>query len=75
VESVAREVLASIDRRDWDALKSLLHPYLHWTGKDGRTLRGRNNVLARLARQAPTGPPRSIEIRDGQVYRWTESGY
>jgi hypothetical protein len=60
---------AAADAGEWGELRPLLHPYLHF--RDGATqLRGRRNVLAHL-RSAPTPkPPREVEIRDGQVYRW-----
>lgn len=60
---------ARIDEGEWGELRPLLHPYLHFA--DGATaLRGRSNVLAHL-RDVPTPrPPREVEIRDGQVYRW-----
>jgi hypothetical protein len=63
---------AAIERRDWLETKALLHPYLHWAGIDGRTIRGRNNVLAYLAATPPSDPPERYEIRDGQIYRWIE---
>jgi SnoaL-like domain len=72
VDQVVRHAVNAIELRDWQQLKALLHPYLHWTRADGRTLRGRNNVLAYLA-AAPAGrPPTRSEIRDGQIYRWVE---
>lgn len=73
VDSVAREVTAAIERQDWDHLCAILHPYLHWTLRDGQTLRGRRNVLAYLS-HATAGLPASMELRDGQVYRWVEDG-
>jgi hypothetical protein len=53
------------------ALRPLLHPYLRWTDSNSRTFGGRRKVLAMLqqADQAP-GEARSIELRDGQIYRW-----
>ncbi len=42
-------------RRDWDELRLLLHPY--WTSSDGRTIRGRRNVLAYLAATRAAGSP------------------
>jgi hypothetical protein len=72
VDPVVDDALAAIRRRDWDALRPLLHPYLHWTGADGRTVRGRVRVLALLADHPPTGRPVRHELRDGQVYRWVE---
>ncbi len=73
VPPVVRQVLAAIRRQDWDGVKPLLHPYLHWTGRDGRVIRGRTNVLAYLGSTPATGLPRQHEIRDDQIYRWVES--
>ncbi|MFF1879423.1 hypothetical protein [Leifsonia sp. NPDC058230] len=54
--------------------KLLLHPYLHWTTPSGDTVRGRANVLALLSELAATDAalpePESVELRDGQIYRW-----
>ena len=72
-DRTVREVLAMIQQKDWDALKPLLHPYLHWTLTDGRVLRGRTKVLDYLASDAVTGPPRRHELRDSQIYRWIEA--
>jgi hypothetical protein len=63
-------VLDALARRDWELLRCVLHPYLHWT-EDGVTIRGRTKVLAHLADAPPSGPPVSYELRDGQIYRWT----
>jgi hypothetical protein len=68
----ADEVLAAISRRDEEALRALLHPYLHWTDASGATVRGRTKVLARIRAAPPAGPPASVELRDGQVYRWVQ---
>ena len=49
----------------------MLHPYLHWTDDGGVTRRGRNVVLAMLKQAAaPPAEPASVELRDGQIYRW-----
>ena len=64
------EVVATLQHRDCERLKVLLHPYLHWT-EDGVTTRGRTKVLARLADAPSSGRPVSYELRDGQIYRWT----
>ncbi|MVZ99665.1 DUF4440 domain-containing protein [Actinomadura sp. LD22] len=71
MDEIVRQAHAALAARDWEAARPLLHPYLHWTGADGRTLRGRTKVLAMLeeAAQAPA-PPASVELRDGQIYRW-----
>lgn len=70
MDDVARQALAAIVAGEWDTLRPLLHPYLHWTDANG-TMRGRSKVMAMLAR-ASTAPaePASIELRDGQIYRW-----
>ncbi|MGH3510623.1 MAG: MmcQ/YjbR family DNA-binding protein [Nocardioidaceae bacterium] len=62
---------AAIDRRDWPAARPLLHPHLQW--HDGAiTLHGRDVVLAHLAEVAtPPRPPDTVQVRDGQVYRWS----
>ena len=60
---------AAFDGGDWEALRLLLHPYLHWT-EAGTTIRGRTNVLARLRDSNRLPAPRAIELRDDQVYRW-----
>ena len=64
-----RDLFDALDRRDAAALRLLLHPYLHWT-EDGTTICGRKNVLARLQDSNRLPAPRSIELRDDQVYRW-----
>jgi hypothetical protein len=62
---------AAILAGDWNALRPLLHPYLHWTDSKGKTVRGRSNVLAMLEHAAqPSAEARSTEVRDGQIYRW-----
>jgi hypothetical protein len=63
------EVLSAVAEQDWPRLRLLLHPYLHWT-EAGRTVRGRTKVLALLAERPAVGPPESVELRDGRIYRW-----
>jgi len=59
-----------IEQQEWGEVRGLLHPYLHWV--DGAVaLRGRTNVLHHLAEHPTPKPPESVEVRDGQVYRWT----
>ena len=54
---------------EYGELRPLLHPYVHFT--DGAvSLRGRTKVLDHL-REKSARPPTSVEIRDGQIYRWT----
>jgi hypothetical protein len=66
-------VLDAIERRDWERLKLLLHPYVHWTTAAEEQLRGRRQVIARLERDPPPAPPAWHELRDGQVYRWIDT--
>jgi hypothetical protein len=72
MDEVVTKVLEGAEVRQWDEVRLLLHPYLHWSERDGVALRGRSRVLQWLAaRQAPLAPPARIELRDGQIYRWT----
>ncbi|MEU8242812.1 DUF4440 domain-containing protein [Actinoplanes missouriensis] len=66
---IVEAVLAAAGRADRAALIQLLHPYLHWT-ENGRTVRGRTKLFARLADGPPPAPAVSIELRDAQIYRW-----
>lgn len=56
---------------DWAAVRQLLHPYLHWTARDGSVVRGRLKVLAMLKQVDHMPAPAVVELRDGQVYRCT----
>ena len=57
-----------LDAGEYGELRPLLHPYLHFS--DGAvSLRGRTQVLDHL-RENGARPPREVEVRDGQVYRW-----
>lgn len=69
-EAVAA-VLTALADGDTARLRLLLHPYLHWTRPGGAVVRGRTRVLALLQTEPPRVPPREVELRDGQVYRWT----
>ena len=60
---------SALDSGDWGELRPLLHPYLHWKDRHGE-LRGRTQVLAHLHDISTPKPPKDVEIRDGQVYRW-----
>jgi hypothetical protein len=72
VDAVAQHVLDAVERGDWTTVKALLHPYLHWR-EPGVAIRGRTKVLVRLAESPPPRPPSMVELRDGQVYRWTST--
>ncbi len=67
--AAARAAWAALDSGEWGELRLLLHPYLHWRDRDG-DLRGRVQVLAHLHEVPRPRPPRKVELRDGQVYRW-----
>jgi hypothetical protein len=66
MEPAVEAVLEAIAARDWTRLRPLLHPYLRW----GEGLRGRRNVLAYLEEVGQVAPPASVELRNGQIYRW-----
>ena len=71
LDSVTAIAHTALLGRDWKALRLLLHPYVHWTGPDGVTIRGRTRVLEMLASRCERcGPPAAVELRDGQIYRW-----
>ena len=71
VQQIVDTALDAIVRRDWDAVRRVLHPYLHWIGADGRTIRGRSKVMAMLEQASDTPDlPSSVELRDEQIYRW-----
>ncbi len=71
VDELVRRARAAVAAGDWEAVRSLLHPYLHWTDAQGSTVRGRSKVVALLQQAAGApGRPSSVELRDGQIYRW-----
>jgi hypothetical protein len=70
VDEIVRAALDAVTDRDWDTVRRVLHPYLHWTLTDGRTLRGRNQVIAMLECGGTLAAPARVELRDGQIYRW-----
>lgn len=69
LEPPAAAAWNAMDVGDWEALRPLLHPYLHFS--DGPVaVRGRTQLLDHLRCHPTPRPPTSVEIRDGQVYRW-----
>jgi hypothetical protein len=66
-------VLATIERRDWDRLERLLHPGVHWTTAVEEHLRGPAEVIARLSVDPPPAPPAYHELRDGLIVRWIDT--
>jgi hypothetical protein len=73
MDEVARRAHKAMLDQNWDDLRLLLHPYLHWTQRDGRTLRGRTKIIEMLAEREPPAEPISYELRDGQIYRWRDA--
>lgn len=73
VEKIGRRLHATVVAGDWDTVRALLHPDIHWTLARGRTLRGRDKVMAML-QQATEVPAwsSSIELWGGQIYRWCD---
>ena len=69
-EDVLDRAYEALIHQDWATLRLLLHPFLHFTGPDGVQTRGRTKVLAILTSQAEPDRPTSVELRDGQIYRW-----
>ena len=68
--ATCRGGLGSDRRGGVGRLRPLLHPHLHFTnGPD--VLRGRTQVLTHLRASPTPKPPTQVEIRDGQIYRWT----
>jgi hypothetical protein len=61
---------AAMDAGEWGELRPLLHPYLHWRDR-GVSLRGRSTVLRHLQQVPTPRPPSEVEVREGQLYRWT----
>jgi hypothetical protein len=58
-----------VDRRDWPALRPLLHPSLRFD--DAKvSLRGRSKVLDHLDASPTPKPPRQVEVRDGRLSVW-----
>jgi hypothetical protein len=72
VDNLTRTAYRAMHAGDWDGLRLILHPYLHWTAADGSQLRGRTKVIERLQNAAPPAEPVAVELRDGQIYRWQE---
>ena len=73
VYEVTRSAHEAMLECDWDGLRVLLHPYLHWTTADGTRFRGRTKVMELLRTGRPPAAPIAVELRDGQIYRWQES--
>ena len=60
----------AIEAGEWAEVRPLLHPQQLWS--DGaHTHRGRSNVLEHLRAHPTPRPPLDVEVRDGQIPRWT----
>lgn len=59
-----------LEQRDHGEARLLLHPYVRWS-EGPVEVRGRNQVLRHLRELPPPRPPDAVEVRDGQVYRWS----
>ena len=70
-EGPDEHLLQALDIGDWAKVRLLLHPYSRWRWPDGTETRGRNRVMEALRNAAePLSAPESVELRDGQIYRW-----
>lgn len=58
-----------VEQQEWGEVRPLLHPYVRFRDGDVE-VRGRNRLLAHLANHPTPRPPGSVEVRDGQLYRW-----
>jgi hypothetical protein len=72
MDAVAERAMDMIAQRDWVAIREVVHPYIRWTRSDGSLLRGRLNLIASVEDGRAPLPPESVELRDGQIYRWVE---
>jgi hypothetical protein len=57
VDELTRAAHEAMLARDWEGLRLILHPYLHWTAADGSWLRGRTKVIERLQNAEPLVEP------------------
>jgi ketosteroid isomerase-like protein len=67
------DVLDAIERRDWERLRRLLHPDVHWTTAVEEHLHGPDEVIACLEGDPPPAPPAYHEQRDGRMIRWIDT--
>jgi hypothetical protein len=67
------DVLDTIERRNWERLRRLLHPEVHWTTAVEEHLLGPTAVIDRLAGDPPPAPPAFHELRDGRIIRWIDT--
>ena len=60
----------AVERQEWGALRPLLHPDVRFRDGDVEVV-GRSRLLAHLAEHPTPRPPTAVEVRDGQLHRWT----
>ncbi len=59
-----------VEQQEWGELRPLLHPQVRFD--DGAVdVTGRSRLLAHLVAHPTPRPPTVVEVRDGQVYRWS----
>ncbi len=66
----AARVWGLVEQQEWGEVRPLLHPDVR-LGDGAVEVRGRTRVLAHLADHPTPRPPTSVEVRDGQLYRWS----
>lgn len=66
-------VLTAIEARDWERLRRLLDPDVHWTTAVEEHLHGPAAVIDRLTRDPAPAAPSYHELRDGRVVRWIDT--
>ncbi len=66
------DVLDVIERRDWERLRQMLHPEVHWTTSVEEELHGAPEVIERLTSDPPPAPPSYHELRGGLMHRWID---
>jgi hypothetical protein len=67
------DVLDAIERRNWERLRRLLHPEVHWTTAVEEQLHGAGAVIACLSEDPPPAPPAYHELADGRIIRWIDT--
>lgn len=66
------DVLDAIESRQWDDVRRLLAPDVHWTTAIEEHLHGRDEVIAQLSVDPPPAPPSYHESRNGLIVRWID---
>jgi hypothetical protein len=55
LDEVVRAAHDAMLASDWDRLRLILHPYLHWTAADGSRLRGPDQGYGSVAERSAAG--------------------